>query len=191
MRRFVLMAIGAAVAVAAAAAQEPRPAPAGVPASALDLSACSLRLAYANDFNAPQEVAREEDLLERAADGSWRRRALPSPQAEWIAEGRGGAEIRDGRLRVAPAPFDASGMPRPVDPNQRSHMVVWNRRVFPADLLIEFEMSPCGSTNGLTIVFFCAAGRDGKDLFDLSLPPRRADYPTYHSGQIANYSDSY
>jgi hypothetical protein len=70
-------------------------------------------------------------------------------------------------------------------------MVVWCQRVFPADFLLEFDMSPCGSTNGLTIVLLCGVGENGKDLFDLSLPPRRADYQTYHSGAIANYTDSY
>jgi hypothetical protein len=186
-----VIVLGRVVAGAAPAAEEVRPRPSGALASPLDLSAYDLHLAYANDFNTPQGVAREEDLIEQAADGSWRRRGLPDPNAEWIAEGWGGAEVREGRLRVASSPFDGAGRPRPVDTNPRSHMVVWNRRVFPADLLIEFEMSPCGSTNGLTIVFFCAAGKDGKDLFDLSLPPRRADYKTYHSGAIANYSDSY
>jgi hypothetical protein len=70
-------------------------------------------------------------------------------------------------------------------------MVVWNNRIFPADFLLEFDMNPEGSTSGLTIVFFCATGPAGKDIFDLSLPPRRADYPTYHSGAISNYSDAY
>jgi hypothetical protein len=70
-------------------------------------------------------------------------------------------------------------------------MVIWNRHIFPADFLLEIDMSPCGSTNGLTIVFFCAAGRNGEDIFDMSLPPRRAEYEAYHSGALANYTDSY
>jgi hypothetical protein len=37
----------------------------------------------------------------------------------------------------------------------------------------------------------CATGKNGEDLFDPSLPPRRADYNAYHSGAIANYTDSY
>jgi hypothetical protein len=55
----------------------------------------------------------------------------------------------------------------------------------------KFLEGPEGSTNGLTIVFLCATGKHGEDIFDLSLPPRRADYLTYHSRAIANYSDSY
>jgi hypothetical protein len=157
----------------------------------LDLSKYELRSVYSNDFSRAQKIAREEDFIEQAADGAWRRKAKPDPKAEWVAEGWGGVEVRDGKLRVAPSPFDASGKPNSVEPSKRSHMVVWNQRVFPADFLLEVEMSPRGSTDGLTIVFFCATGKNGEDLFDLSLPPRRAIYTAYHSGAIANYSDSY
>src|SRR5262245_24824663 len=156
-------------------------------AAPLDLSGYDLRPFYENDFSRPQKIAREEDLIEQAGS-VWRRKARPAPEAEWIAEGWGGAEVRDGRLLVSPSPFDEAGRPQL---GRRSHMVVWNRRVFPADFLLELEMSPCGSTNGLTIVLFCAAGRNGEDIFDLSLPPRRAEYQAYHSGAVANYTDSY
>jgi len=149
------------------------------------------QLVYSNDFSRSQKIAREEDLIEQTSAGVWRRKARPDPEAEWIVEGWGGVEVRGGTLRVAPSPFDAAGRPTEVDPDKRSHMVVWNQRVFPADLRLEFDMTPSGSTNGLAIVFFSAAGKNGEDLFDLSLPPRRADYPNYHSGAIANYSDSY
>jgi hypothetical protein len=159
-------------------------------AAPLDLSGYDLRLLYENDFSRPQKIVREEDLIEQAG-AVWRRKASPAPDAEWIAEGWGGAEIRDDRLIVAPSLFDEAGRPRPVESSRRSHMVIWNHRVFPADFLLEFEMSPCGSTNGLTIVLFCAAGRNGADIFDLSLPPRRAEYQAYHSGVVANYTDSY
>jgi uncharacterized protein DUF1961 len=159
-------------------------------AGRLDLSRYDLRPFYESDFSRPRKIVREEDLIEKAG-GVWRRKARPARDAEWVAEGWGGAEIRDGRLFVAPSPFDTSGRPRSVEPGWRSHMVVWNHRVFPADFLLEFEMSPCGSANGLTIVLFCGAGRNGEDIFDLSLPPRRADYQAYHSGVVANYTDSY
>ena len=124
-------------------------------------------------------------------NGKWSRKGKPALDAEWIAEGWGGCAVRDGKLRVAPSEFDVHGLPKPVEPGLRSHMVVWNRQVFPGDFLLELDMNPCASKNGLTIVFFCAAGKDGEDLFALSLPPRRADYVAYHSGAIANYTDSY
>jgi len=157
----------------------------------LDLSGYEVRLVYENSFSQPQKIAREEDFIQRTPSGEWRRRGQPAPDAEWIAEGWGGCAIRDGKLWVAPSEFNANGGPRPIEPSRRSHMVVWNRRIFPGDFLLELEMSPCGSTNGLTIVLLCATGKNGEDLFDLSLPPRRADYNAYHSGAIANYTDSY
>jgi hypothetical protein len=92
-------------------------------------------------------------------------------------------------LIASPLPFDASG--KQISSAPRSHLVVWNVEIFPADFLAEFEMNTSGSTNGLTIVFFCAAGRNGEDIFDESLPPRNADYKNYHGGAIANYSDAY
>ena len=162
-----------------------------VSAAPLDLSKYDLRPVYRNNFSRAQRIAREEDFIERAADGAWRRKGQPDPRAEWIAEGWGGAEVRGGQLRVAPSPFDAQGRPTSVEPDHRSHMVIWNQRIFPADFLLSFEMSPNGSTNGLTLMLFCATGKNGEDIFDLALPPRRADYASYHSGALANYTDSY
>src|SRR5215475_12943381 len=159
-------------------------------AAPLDLSRYDLRPFYENDFSRPQKIAREEDLIEQFG-AVWRRKSNPPPDAEWIAEGWGGVEVRDGRLLVSPSPFDASGRPIPVESARRSHMVIWNCRIFPADFLLEFEVSPCGSANGLTIILFSAAGQNGEDIFDLSLPPRRAEYQAYHSGAVVNYTDSY
>lgn len=157
----------------------------------LDLSPYQLQVIYENDFSKQDKVVREEDLIERTAQGAWKRKAKPAADADWIAEGRGACVIRDGKLWVAPSEFDADGHPKVVPTDQRSHMVVWSQRAFPADFLLELEMTPCGSTNGLTIVFFCATGKNGEDIFDLSLPPRRADYKMYHSDAIANHTDSY
>lgn len=159
--------------------------------AALDVSKYKLNPVYENDFSQWQKIVREEDFIAKLPGGEWRRTGHPAPDAEWIAEGEGGCIVRDGKLWVAPSEFNAAGQPKPVESYRRSHMVVWNRRVFPADFLLEFDMNPCGSTNGLTIVFFCATGKKGEDIFDLSLPPRRADYQTYHSGALANYSDAY
>ncbi len=157
----------------------------------IDLTRYNLKPIYENDLSQPQTVAREEDLIERLPSGAYRRKALPATNAEWIAEGWGGCVVRAGKLWVAPSEFDASGEPKAVEYSQRSHMVIWNQRMFPANFLLAFDMSPCGSTNGLTIVLFSATGNGGQDLFDLSLPPRRGVYAAYHSGAIANYTDAY
>jgi hypothetical protein len=192
MRPFAVLLFAASLIIGAARRSETQTAPITrkTATGSLDLSGYNLRPFYENDFDWPQKIAREEDLIEQTG-GVWRRKAVPAPDAEWIAEGWGGAEVRNGRLIVAPSHFDASGKPLPAEPGQRSHMVVWNSRIFPADFLLEFEMSPCGSANGLTIVFICASGLQGEDIFDLSLPPRRAEYQAYHSGKLANYTDSY
>lgn len=156
----------------------------------IDLSGYKLKKVYTNDFQKPQKIAFEKDFIKQSgSDGAWTRTGKPDAKAEWIAEGRGGVEVRSGKLRASPLPFDENG--NQISGQPRSHLVIWNKRVFPADFLLEFEMSPNSSTSGLTIVFFCATGKNGEDIFDLSLPPRQADYKLYHSGAIANYSDSY
>ncbi|MEP7075701.1 MAG: DUF1961 family protein [Acidobacteriota bacterium] len=157
--------------------------------SAIDVSHYRLTRVYSNDFQKPQKIAFEKDHIKQQADGSWKRTGKPDPKAEWIVEGNGGVNIRDGKLRASPVPFDQNGIA--IASAKRSHLVIWNRNIFPADFLAEFDMRPNGSTNGLTIVFFCATGKNGEDIFDLALPPRQADYKTYHSDEIANYSDSY
>ncbi len=157
--------------------------------SSIDLSHFKLHSAYSNDFRKSQKIAFEKDFIARNSDGTWRRTGKPDTNTEWIAEGNGGVDVRDGRLRASPLRFDAKG--DQISSKDRSHLVIWNKHIFPADFLVEFDMSPNGSTNGLTIIFVCATGTHGEDIFDLSLPPRQGDYKTYHSGEIANYSDSY
>ncbi|HRH45420.1 MAG TPA: DUF1961 family protein [Pyrinomonadaceae bacterium] len=155
----------------------------------IDISKYKLKKVYENDFSKKQKIAFEKDFIKQNADGSWTRTGKPDKQAEWIAEGLGGVDVKNGKLRASPVPLDASG--NQIANSKRSHLVIWNKNIFPDNFLLEFEMNPNSSTSGLTIVFFCATGKNGEDIFDLNLPPRQADYKTYHSGAIANYSDSY
>jgi len=155
----------------------------------LDLSKYKLSLVYSNDFEKPQKIVFEKDLIGRDDGGKTIRTMMPDKSAAWIVEGNGGVRIREGKLIASPVPFDTSG--KQIASAPRSHLVIWNSKIFPADFLAEFEMNPTGSANGLTIVFFCATGKNGEDIFDISLPPRNADYKNYHSGAIANYSDAY
>jgi hypothetical protein len=69
--------------------------------------------------------------------------------------------------------------------------VFWNTREFPADLLIEFGVSPADSNKGLNILFFAAKGCDGGSIFDPGQPMRNGDFKTYHSGAINCYHASY
>jgi hypothetical protein len=190
-RSIVFLLVFVAALTTNASAQTRKPGSPAAEASSLDLSKFDLRRVYDNNFSRPQKIAREEDFIKKSSDGAWRRVGKPDPSAEWIAEGWGGATVSGGRLLVAPYPFINKTHLNASDKANRSHMVVWNRRIFPSNFLLEYDMDPGVSTSGLTIVMFSANGKNGEDIFDLSLAPRRADYQTYHSGAIANYSDSY
>lgn len=155
----------------------------------IDVSKYKLKKIYDNDFSKNQKIAFEKDFIKQQPDGSWTRTGKPDKHAEWIAEGAGGVDVRDGKLRASPVPFDQNG--NQIPEAKRSHLVVWNKRIFPENFLLEYEMNPNNSPSGLTIIFFSATGKNGEDIFDLSLPPRFADYKLYHSGAIADYSDSY
>jgi hypothetical protein len=152
----------------------------------LNLEQVDLELVYSNDFSGDDRVVREEDFVEAG-----KRTGLPDPAAEWIAEGWGGSEVCDGKLHVAPVAFESCGKPAQEGRDNPSHMVVWNKNRFPADMLFEFTVNHHGSDDGLTLVFFAAEGVEGQDLFDLGLPPRNGVYRNYNKGQLKNYTVSY
>jgi len=152
----------------------------------LNLSAVKLELVYSNDFSGDDRIDRESAFV---ADG--KRTRLPDPGAEWVAEGWGGADICGGKLWVAPAVFKSCGEKVDSTGQDPSHMVVWNRNRFPADMMFEFTVNHYGSNNGLTLVFFAAEGQEGQDIFDLDLPPRNGMYRNYNKGRLKNYTVSY
>jgi len=136
----------------------------------LDLSRLKLELLYETDFTGPLKFVKEADLF---TDG--KRARLPE-DVDWVLEGKASALIENKRL---------------VLKNDASHLVFWNTREFPADLLIEFGVSPADPNNGLNLVFFAAKGRDGGSIFDLSQPMRDGEFKTYHSGALNCYHVSY
>src|SRR5437763_1468638 len=69
--------------------------------NALDLSKYKLELFYSNDFAKPQDIVFEEKLVRTLANLKQIRTSTPDKRAVWIAEGRGGVDIRDGKLRVS------------------------------------------------------------------------------------------
>jgi hypothetical protein len=152
----------------------------------LNLGSIELAPVYSNDFSGNDLVEFETGFIE---DG--KRTRLPDPGAEWIAEGRGGAMVCDGRLWVAPVAFESCGIPVTGVGAERSHMVVWNKNRFPSDMLFEFTVNHHGSDDGLTLVFFAAQGIGGQDIFDLGLPPRNGVYRNYNKGALSNYTVSY
>jgi hypothetical protein len=167
-----------ALAVAQAAEQE-----VGKP---LNLRGLALEPLYGNDFSLSDTVEFEAALV-----NGGKRTRLPDPGAAWVAEGKGGAMVCNGRLWVAPVPFEACGAAVNEPDAERSHMVVWNKNRFPADLLFGFTVNHHGSDDGLTLVFFATTGLEGQDIFDLALPPREGVYRNYNRGQLQNYTVSY
>lgn len=73
---------------------------------------------------------------------------------------------------------------------QKANYVLWCPEEFPENVKVEWEFQPV-TDHGLCILFFSAAGKDGKDLFDPSLSPRTGEYPQYHSGDINAFHVSY
>jgi len=154
--------------------------------SPLNTTFFDLELVYENDFSANDKIDFETSFI---TDG--KRTRFPDPGAEWIAEGWGGAGVCEGKLWVAPVAFKACGE-RVDNPDlEPSHMVVWNKSRFPADMMFEFTVNHQGSDNGLTLVFFAALGQQGQDIFDLDLPPRNGVYRNYNKGALKNYTVSY
>ena len=152
----------------------------------LELEGLHLDPVYSNDFSGGDRVEFESAFV---ADDKRTRR--PDPEAEWIAEGQGGAAVCNGRLQVSPVPFASCGQPVDRAGEEPSHMVVWNKNRFPADILFEFTVNHHGSDDGLTLVFFAAEGLESQDIFDLDLPPRDGVYRNYNKGLLKNYTVSY
>lgn len=152
----------------------------------LDLGQFELEQVYGNDFSAENFVDFEQNFV-----SGGKRTDLPNPDAEWIAEGQGGAMVCGGKLWVAPVEFASCGKTVGGERETPSHMVVWNRTRFPADILFEFTVNHHGSDDGLTLVFFAAEGLQGESVFDPNLPPREGIYRNYNRGQLRNYTVSY
>ncbi|MFQ6097727.1 MAG: DUF1961 family protein, partial [Armatimonadota bacterium] len=102
---------------------------------------------------------------------------------DWRLEGPGNVRIENGRL------YMESTKPHPP-PGENGHIVFWNKMDFPRDFLAEWDFSPA-SDEGLCIVFFCARGRGGEDLFDPGLSSRDGTFRHYIMGDINAYHISY
>ena len=101
--------------------------------------------------------------------------ACPEDLRDFLLEGKALTSFPDGRLLLENAESAVIG--------QKANYVLWCKREFPADLLLEIEFRPVREP-GLAMLFFAAAGKDGQDLFDPSLAPRTGEYPQYHHGDI-------
>lgn len=83
-------------------------------------------------------------------------------------------------------------MKNALDPalGQKSNFVFWCPEEFPENIVVDWEFTPVEEP-GLAILFFCARGTGGQDLFDPSLATRDGQYDQYHSGDINAYHVSY
>ena len=139
-------------------------------ACGLDLSKLKSDLLYESDFSKPLKFVKEAELFTDS------KRTRKPEGVDWVLEGKASARVENGRLFLK---------------NDPDHLVFWNTREFPADVLIEFGVSPADSNKGLNIVFFAAKGRDGGNIFDLGQPIRDGEFKTYHTGAINCYHTSY
>lgn len=106
----------------------------------------------------------------------------PAQIAGWRLEGPGDVSFRDGWMRMRSLEPEGEG--------KEGHIVHWCDRNLPADFLLEFDVRILGS-RGLNIIFFCAKGRHGEDVFDPALQPRTGLFGHYTSGDINCYHISY
>lgn len=100
----------------------------------------------------------------------------------FILEGKADIQFENGCMRMENA-LDA-GM------GQKANYVLWCPEEFPKDIRVEWEFRPLSDV-GLCILFFAAAGKGKKDLFDPSLAERTGEYQQYHSGDINTFHISY
>lgn len=99
----------------------------------------------------------------------------PDSLQDFCLEGRALTSFPRGCLRLENAESPGLG--------QKANYVLWCRKAFPADLLLEMDFRPIREP-GLAMLFFSASGRGGQDLFDPSLAPRTGEYVQYHHGDI-------
>lgn len=102
--------------------------------------------------------------------------------ADFRMEGSANIYFVDGKMRMSSALSETLG--------QKANFVYWCPVDFPGNVMIEWDFRPIEEP-GLAIMFFCAKGCNGEDLFDEKLQPRDGQYNLYHSGDINAYHVSY
>jgi hypothetical protein len=152
----------------------------------LDLSGYNLKPVYEADFSKPLRVIHEDKLFEKDAEGNMKRTRKVPKKYDWVLEGQTHLRTNNGRLE-----FHTYKEGTEFSSETKSHMVLWSVRDFPADFLLEFDVSPIDPTEGLAIIFFCAKGLEGESVFALNQPYRNGEFSRYNNGQIDCYHVSY
>ncbi len=101
----------------------------------------------------------------------------------WKLEGPGKIEFKDGRM-IMESLMAEQGTP------VQGHIVNWCDKDMPENFVAEWDFQML-SDYGLAIMFFCAKGTDGQDIFDPQLDPRDGTFAAYIKGDIDNYHISY
>jgi len=96
----------------------------------------------------------------------------------WVMEGPGTLRFSDGWMEMQAQA-------------EEWHHVLWCPEPFPDSFIAEWEVQNLDTDAGLLIVFFAAAGINGEDIFDPSLPPRDGTFSGYTKGRINSYHISY
>ena len=97
----------------------------------------------------------------------------------WVLEGKANVEFKDGWMHM-------------YSPNEENHHVYWCPKDFPANFIAEWDAQNYKIDAGLCILFFCAKGLHGEDIFDSSMPKRTTgDFEDYIRGAMNCYHISY
>lgn len=98
---------------------------------------------------------------------------------DWKLEGKANVEFTKGWMHM-------------YSPNEENHHVYWCPNNFPKNFIAEWDAQNYKVDAGLCIIFFCARGLKGEDLFDSSLPKRTTgDFEDYIRGSMNCYHVSY
>lgn len=108
--------------------------------------------------------------------------ATPEQIASFRMEGEAVVTFPLGRMRLESIRDEAEG--------QAANFVLWCPADFPADAAIAWDFWPVREP-GLAMLFFCAGGSEGRNLFDGSLAPRSGEYDQYRYGDIHAFHISY
>ncbi|MBT3380090.1 MAG: DUF1961 family protein [Lentisphaerae bacterium] len=143
--------------------------------TALDLSDYTLTPLFEPDLSKPLPIIAEDTLFEGEA-----RTREPEP-GQWVLEGPAKAFTADGKLTID----NLSDGP--------AHTVLWLPRAFPANVMLEFDITIERDEEGLAIVFFAArpCGDPVGSIFKTGLAKRGGVFGTYIKGDVDSYHVSY
>lgn len=100
----------------------------------------------------------------------------------FVLEGQGAVTFPKNRMRLE-STLDATL-------GQAANIVFWCPETFPNNISISWDFWPIQQP-GLCILFFCARGINGEDIFHSDLRKRSGPYDQYHHGDINAYHISY